>query len=227
MLSVVIPTINEKQNLMLILPHLKHYAQEIVVVDDGSTDGTIEVARNAGCKIIERGKRLGVGSAVYDGVKAATGDIVAVMDADHSHPIEALRSVSLIEVDVVDVIKFSRFIAGGGMEAQSRHFLMRYFNSFLAMIAGVHVQDFAGGYVLAKRSTFNFRPTAVHGEWNIEFMIHNRKRRIAEIPYIYRRRTIGSSNWNRWQDLGRIFRYLFYLFIYRFQSIFARYELDG
>lgn len=194
MLSVVIPTINEKENLALILPHLKHYAQEIVIVDDGSTDGTIELARQAGCKVIDRGRRMGVGSAVYDGVAAASGEIVAVMDADHSHPIEALRSVSLIEVDAVDIIKFSRFIAGGAMETHGRHFLMRYFNRFLAMVAGVHVQDFTGGYVLAKKETFDFATTAIQGEWNIEYMIHNRKRRIAEIPYLYRRRTIGHRN---------------------------------
>ncbi len=226
MLSVVIPTINEKGNLELILPLLKHYAREIVVVDDGSTDGTVELARNAGCKVIERGKRLGVGSAVYEGVKIAMGDIVAVMDADHSHPIEALRSVSLIEVDAVDIIKFSRFVAGGGMEGGGRHYLMRHFNRFLAMIAGVHVQDFTGGYVLAKKETFNFCPTAIQGEWNIEYMIHNHKRRIAEIPYIYRRRTIGQSNWNGWKDFRRIFRYLYFIFVYRFRSFSRSHAME-
>lgn len=227
MLSVIIPTINEELNLRQILPQLKHYAQEIVLVDDGSTDGTVELAKRHGCVVVERGKKMGVGSAVYEGVRHAAGELVAVMDADHSHPIEALKSVVLIEVGSVDIIKFSRFIAGGGMEAKSRHFLMRYFNRFLAMVAGVHTQDFTGGYVVARKETFDYPQTAVQGEWNIEYMIHNRKKRIAEIPYIYRRRASGQSNWNRWQDAKRVLRYLYYLFLYRWKAASARHEMDA
>src|SRR5690349_18793546 len=122
MLSVIIPTINEEGNLATILPQLKKYADEIVIVDDGSTDGTLKISAEYGCKIVNRGKRMGVGSAVYDGVRAASHNIVAVMDADHSHPIEALKSSVLIEVGSVDIIKFSRFVAGGGMEDSFRHF---------------------------------------------------------------------------------------------------------
>lgn len=218
MLSVIIPTINEEKNLETILPQLKSYAQEIVIVDDGSTDGTLRLAKQHGCKIVGRKKKLGVGTAVYDGVRAASGDIVAVMDADHSHPIEALKSVVLIEVGSVDIIKFSRFIAGGGMEDKFRHLLMRYFNRFLSAVAGVHTQDFTGGYIVAKKANFEYSQTAVQGEWNIEFMIHNRKKRIAEIPYSYMRRTIGQSNWNGIQDVKRVFRYLKFLFIYRWRA---------
>lgn len=219
MLSVIIPTINEEGNLKEILPRLKELADEIVVVDDGSTDGTISLCESHGCVVVNRGKRLGVGSAVYDGVKAAKGNIVAVMDADHSHPMEALKSINLIEVDSVDMVKFSRFVAGGGMEAKFRHFLMRYWNRFLAMIAYVHVQDFTGGYVMAKRETFDFKQTAIQGEWNLEYMIHNRHVRIAEVPYIYKSRTVGESNWNRWQDFCRVLRYVKFLFIYRLRAL--------
>lgn len=218
MLSVIIPTINEEKNLGTILPQLKNYCQEIVIVDDGSTDGTLKIAQQFGCTIVSRGKKMGVGSAVYDGVKAAKHDIVAVMDADHSHPIEALKSVVLIEVGSVDIIKFSRFIAGGGMEQRFRHFLMRYFNRFLAAVARVYTQDFTGGYVVAKKETFDYQQTAIHGEWNLEYMIHNRKKRIAEIPYTYRRRASGKSNWNRWQDIKRTMRYFYYLLVYRIRA---------
>ncbi len=222
MLSIVVPTINEEQNLLTILPQIFKHANEVIIVDDGSTDGTLEVAKRFGCKIVNRGKRMGVGSAVYDGVKVASHPIVAVMDADHSHPIEALKSFVLIEVDAVDIIKFSRFVAGGGMEDHFRHFLMRWFNRFQAALAHVHVQDFTGGYVIAKKETFNFSQTAVHGEWNIEYMIHNRKKRIAEIPYIYRHRASGQSNWSGAQDFKRVLRYIYFLFHYRWKALFEK-----
>lgn len=218
MLSVIIPTINEEHNLRTILPLLKQYTDEIVIVDDGSTDNTLTVAGDFGCKVVNRKKKMGVGSAVYDGVHAALGDIIAIMDADHSHPIEALKSAVLIEIDAADIIKFSRFIAGGGMESRFRHFLMRYFNRLLAMLANVHTHEFTGGYIVAKRETFDYKKTAVHGEWNVEYMMHNRKKRIAEIPYTYRRRAHGCSNWNRWQDIARAFDYLRYLLVCRWRT---------
>ncbi len=219
MLSVIIPTINEEGNLKTILPTLKQYCDEIVIVDDGSTDGTLELARQHACKIVNRGKKLGVGSAVYDGVRAASHAIVAIMDADHSHPMEALKSAVLIEVGSVDIIKFSRFVAGGGMEDNFRHGLMRLFNRFLAMIAHVHTQDFTGGYIVATKECFDFEQTAIQGEWNLEFMIHNRKKRIAEIPYIYKHRASGQSNWTGRQDVKRVFRYVYYLFHYRWKAL--------
>ena len=216
---MIIPTVNERKNLETLLPLLKPYAQEIIIVDDGSTDGTVEVAKSYGCKTIERGRRLGVGSAVYEGVKQAKGDIVAVMDADLSHPTEVLKSIVLIELGIVDIIKFSRFIAGGGMEDNNRHFLMRYNNRFLATVAGVHTQDFTGGYLAAKKETFNYPQSAIHGEWNLEYMIYNRKKRIAEIPYLYRRRASGKSNWSGKQDFKRIFHYLYFTFVYRWKAL--------
>ena len=219
MLSMIIPTINERENLETLLPLLKPYAQEIIIVDDGSTDGTVEVARRYGCKTIERGRRLGVGSAVYEGVKQAKGDIVAVMDADRSHPTEVLKSIVLIELGLVDIIKFSRFIEGGRMEDKGRHFLMRYYNRFLARVAGVHTQDFTGGYLAAKKETFDYPQTAIHGEWNLEYMSYNRKKRVAEIPYLYRRRVSGKSNWSGKQDFKRIFHYLYFVFVYRWKAL--------
>lgn len=219
MLSVIIPTINEGSNLKILLPKVKNNCDEIVIVDDGSVDDTLEIARKFGCIIIERGKRSGIGTAVHCGVKEAHGDIVAIMDGDDSHPVEALRSVNLIELDVVDIIKLSRFIPGGGMADKRRESLLGIYNKLFSLISFINVHDFTGGYVIAKKETFNFNSTAINGEWVAEYMLHNRKRRIAEIPYVYKCRLKGQSKFAKLKDIERVYRYIYYLIKYRIKGI--------
>lgn len=218
MLSIVIPTINEGENLEILLPELKNYSDEIIIVDDGSTDNTIKIGKKNNCKIIERKKKFGVGSAVIDGIRAATGDIVAIVDGDLSHPVKVLKAVSLIEDDLVDIIKFSRFIAGGGMENRLRWWLQLYYIRIINIIAGTRVSDFTSGFLMARKECFNYDSIAVHGEWIIEFMLHNRYRRIAELPYRYACRKFGISKFSGRKDIFRVFRYIYFLFYFRFKQ---------
>jgi dolichol-phosphate mannosyltransferase len=94
MISVVVPTYNEAENLPELLERLDRAlagrSYEVVVVDDGSPDGTAEVARRlAGrypVRVLVREGRRGLSSAVVEGARAAGGDVVVVMDADFQHP---------------------------------------------------------------------------------------------------------------------------------------------
>ncbi|MFH1874288.1 MAG: glycosyltransferase [Pseudomonadota bacterium] len=212
MLSVIVPTVNEATNLKILLPQLKNECDEIVVVDDASTDETVQVANSFECKVIQRPGLLGCGTAVYDGVKAASHEVVAIMDADFSHPLKMLRCRSLVEQDLVDIIKFSRFAAGGGMEDKFRYYLFRIYNLIMSCILGVRSKEITGGFIISKKECFNYQKQG-NTEWSLEYMRHNRFKRIAEIPYFYATRKTGTS---KNTDLKRIFLYLISAIKFRF-----------
>ncbi len=113
--SVVIPALNEAENLPHVLPFLPDWVDEVLLVDGGSRDATIEVAQTLwpGIKVIRQSGR-GKGNALKEGFSAATGDIIVMMDADGStNPSEIPAFVALLAAGA-DYVKGSRFMQGGG-----------------------------------------------------------------------------------------------------------------
>jgi CheY-like chemotaxis protein len=121
--SVIIPTLNEADNLPLIFPHFPmNWVDEMILVDGCSTDNTIEVARRLlpSIKVVLE-KTPGKGAALKAGYRAATGDILVVLDADGSHdPREIPRYVSAL-MEGADFVKGSRFAPGGGTTDMPRY----------------------------------------------------------------------------------------------------------
>ncbi len=114
-MSLIIPTLNEAMNLAHVLPALPDMVDELVIVDGGSTDGTLEVVRQLRpeAKIIEEPRR-GKGIALQTGFAAAAGDILVIMDADGSmDPSDIPTFVAALNAGA-DVAKGSRFVQGGG-----------------------------------------------------------------------------------------------------------------
>jgi glycosyltransferase involved in cell wall biosynthesis len=113
--SLIIPTLNEADNLRCVLPTIPDLVDELVIVDGGSTDGTLDVVimlRPDAVVVIEplRGK----GNALKRGFQVATGDIIVMMDADGSmDPRDILTFVAALRAGA-DVAKGSRFLQGGG-----------------------------------------------------------------------------------------------------------------
>jgi len=119
--SVVIPTLNEARNLEHVLPALPAGLHEVILVDGGSSDDTLEVARRLRPSIrITRQTRSGKGNAMACGFAACSGDIIVMLDADGSaDPDEIVRFVDAL-IDGADFAKGSRFLAGGGSEDITR-----------------------------------------------------------------------------------------------------------
>jgi Glycosyl transferase family 2 len=113
--SVVIPALNEADNLPHVLPGVARWADEIVLVDGRSHDGTIEMARRLcpAIRIVEE-HQAGKGAALKSGLEAATGDVIVMMDADGStDPAEIPRFVGAL-LGGADFAKGSRFVHGAG-----------------------------------------------------------------------------------------------------------------
>lgn len=115
--SVVIPSLNEAENLPHVLPYLPEWVDEVILIDGGSTDNTVDVARQLwpSIRVIQQSGQ-GKGNALRDGFSAATGDIIVMMDADGStNPSELPAFVALLAAGA-DYVKGSRFMQGGGSE---------------------------------------------------------------------------------------------------------------
>ena len=124
MISVVIPTYNERDNVTPLVERLHSalsgYEHEILFVDDNSQDGTAEVATALASqypvRVIVRKDERGLGSAVVRGFKEARGEIIAVIDADLQHPPEVVRHMLKTIESGADLVIASRYVQGGGCE---------------------------------------------------------------------------------------------------------------
>ena len=92
--SVVIPAYNEAETIGTVIEKAMKYADEIIVVDDGSTDKTGEIAAKKGAKVIRHKENKGYIEALRTGFKAATGDIIVTLDADGQHPPEEIPRIA-------------------------------------------------------------------------------------------------------------------------------------
>ena len=130
MISVIIPTFNESKNISEIINQLLSlklpYDIEIIIVDDNSSDGTSDIVRNLvhiekRIRLISRIGRSGLSSAIKEGCLCASGEVIAVMDADGQHePSYIRKALEHIENSKVDIVAGSRFRKGSKIRGLSK-----------------------------------------------------------------------------------------------------------
>ena len=143
----VIPAYNEEKTIAAVLLETEKYVDKIIVVDDGSTDHTAEIARRMGAIVISHPKNIGKGAALRTGFKEAlkhNPDIIITLDADLQHnPNEIPKLVQPIIEGKADMTIGSRYIKGGKMDAPL------YRRIGLAIINKLHktpIKDTQSGY---------------------------------------------------------------------------------
>lgn len=201
-LSVVLPCLNEAENLRVLLPDLRRaldalgVSWEIIVVDGDSRDGTPEVARAEGVRYV-REEAKGYGAAIVRGFCEAGGRHVLTMDADLSHPARFIADLWAAR-DTADLVIASRYVPGGGADQPAfRLFLSRVINAFFGKGLSLPARDLSSGFRLYRRAVL--RGLAVeHANFavlmEILLTILARGGSVAEIPFRYEPRVQGQSH---------------------------------
>jgi hypothetical protein len=210
--SVVIPTINEARNLPHVLPLIPLDVHEVILVDGGSVDGTVDVARSLlpSIRVVIEHRR-GKGAALCAGFGAAEGDIIVMLDADGStDPLEIPRFVDAL-LDGADFAKGSRYLGDGGSTDISR---IRAFGNWVLvflvrLLFGGRYTDLCYGYNAFWTSVLPVLALDGTG-FEIETMMNIRALRqglrISEVPSFERSRIHGESNLRTFRDGWRILR---------------------
>ncbi len=221
-LSVVIPAYNEERRLPPTLEKVRAYlgkgtlTHEIVVVDDGSRDGTSDVARAHGATVVRNDGNRGKGYAARRGMLLAQGRRRLMTDADLSTPIEDLPRLMAAIDGGYDVAIASRALPGSNVEVRQsayREAMGRMFNLCVRVLAVPGLHDTQCGFKLfsAEAAEASFAPLQLDGfSFDVEALFVARRRgyRIAEVPVTWRNdeaTRVGPLNGLRaFLDLGRI-----------------------
>jgi len=212
--SVIIPTYNEKDNIAPLLARidkaLSGYDYEVLIVDDNSSDGTIEIASELASrypvKVIVRQNQRGLATAVVHGLRAASGRIIGVMDADLQHPPEVIPELIKALQGGADMVVASRYIEGGGCPnwGLSRKIISRValVISHLLLPSTRPVKDPLSGFFMFRRQNVDPEKLKPIGyKISLEVMLTGRFQRVVEVPYIFEDRSAGKSKLNPGQQL--------------------------
>ena len=217
LISIIVPTFREALNI----PHLSQaiaeamvaasYDYEIIFADDDSRDGTeaacAELSTRYPVRLLTRRADPGLSQSVIDGIFAATGKYVVVMDADLSHPPEKIQPmIRLLEAGNADFIWGSRY-AGGGSLDESWSFY-RKLNSKIATLPAlllVRVKDPMSGFFAMKRADMPPRENLAPLGYKIGLEICVKRgfppARVAEVPIHFQDRQYGESKLSLQQQL--------------------------
>jgi dolichol-phosphate mannosyltransferase len=203
-ISLVIPTLNEVDNIAPLLARIRRCQpapDQIIFVDDGSTDGTRESIRSFAAsgpiELIERdAPSLGLAGAVVAGAQAATGEWLVVMDADLSHPPEKISELlQPLFRGQADMVMGSRYVKGGSTPGWPiwRKILSRSAAALAYPLTSVH-DSMGGFFAMPTHLLLELAPAATGFKIAFEVFVQSgRNLRVVEIPIVFCDRSRGVS----------------------------------
>jgi len=203
-ITVITPCLNEEQGIEKVLANMPSFVDEAIVVDNGSTDRTSEVARSYGAMVIREEVR-GYGRSYKRGFAHATGDVIVTLDGDHSYPVDAISYLleAFLHLEV-DFLNASRFPVRDPRAMSLKH---KIGNLILSLAMSVlffrWVRDSQSGMWVFRRSILDHMNLKSDGmafseEIKVEAIRHP-KIRFGEISILYYSR-LGEMKLNPWRD---------------------------
>lgn len=226
-MTVIVPTYKERENLPELLRRIGEVRQkhglelDVLVLDDHSRDGTEEYFQSQAppwATLITRRQNRGLSAAVLDGIRAATGETLVVMDADLSHPPETVPELLEALDKGAELAIGSRFVPGGGTTADWH--LFRRINSRAATLLArpfTTVLDPMAGFFGLRRQTFERAAPLdpVGYKIGLELLVKCNVRRVTEVPILFTERRLGKSKLTP-AEQWRYVEHLRRLAVYRF-----------
>lgn len=230
--SILLPTYNERENLpimiWLIMKHLGNSSInfEVIIIDDGSPDGTLDVAKQlqeiyGSDKIVlrPREQKLGLGTAYIHGIKHATGNFIIIMDADLSHhPKFIPQFIKLQKSEDLDVVSGTRYIGDGGVYGWDvkRKLISRGANFLTQLLLRPGASDLTGSFRLYKKDVLMKLISSCVSKgyvFQMEIIVRARQFRytIGEVPITFVDRVYGESKLGG-SEIFQFAKALLYLF---------------
>jgi len=202
-ITVIIPCLNEEQGIEQVLRRMPAFVDQIIVVDNGSTDRTAEVARSYGAEVIRENVR-GYGRAYKRGFSNAKGDVIITLDGDHSYPPDAisylLEAFRHLEADFLNASRFPV------RDRQAMSFKHKMGNLILSVATSIlyfrWMRDSQSGMWVFKRAILSKMKLESDGmAFSEEIKIEALKSgaRFEEISILYTSR-LGEIKLNPWRD---------------------------
>jgi glycosyltransferase involved in cell wall biosynthesis len=213
--DVVVPVLNEVEMLPAFLARVAALGAplNLIFVDNGSHDGTLELLRaTAGITLIEHGRNLGYGRSLADGMLAARAERVVIIDADCEYPPEAIPAL-LEALDQAPAVYASRFLGGGRLDMSGlRRFGNRFLSAVFNLLYGQGLTDLYTGMKALKRGAYAGMPFAHSGfEHVVELAagLALRGHRTAEVAVAYTPRSTGRSKMRHLPEMLKALRVMF------------------
>ena len=210
-IAVIVPTLNEAGNIGELIPQI-HAALKsdytIIIIDDNSQDGTQNIVKGLSAaypiKLIARPGKLGLASAVIDGINSQEADAYIVMDADFSHPPDLLAVIRR-NLNDHDLVVASRHVKGGGA---SNWPLKRKIISLVAITLArplTRVRDVTSGYFAIRHECLeDVTLTPLGYKIGLECFVKANWENYIEIPFIFADRKSGSSKLGRGEFIAYV-----------------------
>ncbi len=209
-LTIVVPTLNERDNLepllTLVAAALGEVSWEVIFVDDDSSDGSADHARSlarrdAHVRCLQRIGRRGLSTACIEGVMASASPYVAIMDGDLQHDEQLLpRMLEVLRSEPVDLVVGSRYVTGGGIGtglSSGRARISGFATRLAGFICKVEIADPMSGFFMFRREVFEGAVHSLSGQGFkilLDLMASSpRPLRVRELPFEFRKRRHGES----------------------------------
>jgi glycosyltransferase involved in cell wall biosynthesis len=214
--SIIMPALNEEKTVGKLILEASHLLAshrlpfEVIVVDDGSSDGTYDEALRCGAVVLRNDRKRGKGYCLRRGLKKARGEIIVTMDSDGEHlPIDIIRLLRSV-FDGADVVSGSRFLNGSTNLTSRIHFVgNQIFNLVILVLTGKRITDSQTGFrVLKRRVIDSLRLKSDGFEIESEITVKSLMNgfNFKEVPISTKRREYGLSRIRMFSDGRKILK---------------------